>query len=144
MLVNISNDYSTKKLQIDAEVGKPMKLEERQEMGGISCTNVIITAASIDIYNLIVLNEGKNTCSIEIRPKGIIITFRSQNDTFALVIPYYKLRIYKGRAEEYSFYRDNRFIKIWADKNDPAIHQFIRKIRNHKFDNAPTRVEDLL
>ncbi|HET8753207.1 MAG TPA: hypothetical protein VFM59_02520 [Salinimicrobium sp.] len=144
MLVNISHDYSSKKKEIDAEVGKTLELKKRKELGGISCSNVIITAASIDIYNLLVLNEHKNTCAIEIRPKGIIITFRSQNDTFALVIPYYKLRIYKGRAEEYSFYRDNQFIKIRADKDDPDMHNFIRKIRDHKSDNAPTRVEDLL
>lgn len=144
MILNISHDYSAKKEQIDAEVGKTMSLKVRKELEGISYSNVIITAASIDIYNLLVLNEDKNTCAFEIRPKGIIISFRSQNDTFALVIPYYKLRIYKGRAEEYSFYRDSQFIKIRADKDDPDIHNFIRKIRDHKSDNAPTRVEDLL
>lgn len=143
MLLNISEDFSSKKKEIDAKVGKPFTLAERKEWEGTSISNLFITSASIDIYNLLVLNEGKSTCAIELRPKGIIISFRSKDASYASVIPFFKLRIYKGKAEEYSLYKDQEFIKIWADKTDPELHKFIKKVRNFKSDQAPTRVEDL-
>lgn len=143
MLLNISHDYAQKKSKIDAEVGKTFTLEERQKWNGISHQNIPITAASIDIYNLLTVNQQDNTCNIEMRPNGIIIGFRSMQETYAMVIPNYKLKIYKGKAEEYSFYKDQRFIKIWAAGGDAAIHAFVKKIIKNKSDNAPTRVDDL-
>ena len=144
MLLNISNDFTKTKGIIDSEVGRPFDLEQRKKWGGISYTGLPISAASIDIYNLLVVDENSNTCSIEMRPKGIIMSFRSVMETYALVIPHFKLRIYKGRAEEYSFYRDQQFIKIWAGKTDKEVHSFVKKIITHKSDSAPPRIEDYL
>lgn len=143
MLLNISQDYTAKKAIIDAEVGKTFPLTERQKLKGISIKALPITAASLDIYNLLTVNENGNVCAVEMRPKGIIISFGSMKETFALVIPYYKLKIYKGRAREYSFYRDQHFIKIWSGSKEPEIHSFIKKVRKYKYDTAPTRIEDL-
>ena len=143
MLINISHDYSTKKEKIDSEVGKTFTLAQRKEWEGITYQNIPVTAASLDIYNLLTVNANQNTCTIEMRPKGIIISFRSMQETYALVIPNYKLKVYKGKAEEYSFYKDHHFIKIWAGSGDPEIHKFVKKIIKNKSDNAPTRVDDL-
>lgn len=143
MLLNVSHNYPEKKKIIDAEVGKPFNLAQRKELGKSTFQNLFITAASLDIYNLLVVNGQNKSCSIEMRPKGIIISFRSNADTFSLVIPNYKLKVYKGKAEEYSFYKDHHFIKIWASAVDPEIHKFIKNITKNKSDNAPTRVEDL-
>ena len=144
MLVRLTPDYAAVKAKIDEAVGKTFTLEERKRLEKTSSANHEITGASIDIYNLLALNENRSTCTLEMRPKGIVISFRSNLDTFALVIPNYKLRIYKGSAEEYSFHEDQHFIKIWAGKTDAELHSFIRKMRNNKSDNAPTRVEDML
>lgn len=144
MLLNISSDYSSKKAKIDNEVGKAFNLEQRKNLDGISLKEIPISAASIDLYNLLTLNENQSFCSIEMRPGGILISFTSLKEVFCLIMPYHKLKIYKGRAEEYSFYRDNSFIKIRVGKQDRHIHAFIRKIRRFKSDNAPTRIEDLL
>lgn len=143
MLVNLSQNFSESKKIIDAAVGKPFNLEDRQKWGGISRQNIFITAASLDIYNLLVVNEQGNTCSIEMRPNGIIISFRTMQETYGLIIPNYKLKVYKGRAEEYSFYKDQNFIKIYAGSGDPEIHEFVKKIIKNKSDNRPTRVDDL-
>ena len=85
-----------------------------------------ITQASIDIHNLLVLDQNRNTCNIELRPKGIIVRFRSLLETYALVIPYYKLNIYKGKADEYSVYKDQYFIKVQLTT---AVHRFIQKVQ---------------
>ena len=73
---------------------------------------LFITETSIDIHNLLVLDQNINQCNIELRPKGIIVHFRSLLKTYGLIIPYYKLKIYKGKAEEYSIYKDHSTIKV--------------------------------
>lgn len=143
MLLNVSDDFSEKRAQITVEVGKPFTLEARQKLGGITLSDLPITAASIDIYNLLIPTGPEAKCNLEMRPKGIIISFRAGNDTYSLVIPYYKLKVYKGRAEEYSFYKDSQFIKVFAGADQAAVHGFVKKIRNFKADNASTRIEDV-
>lgn len=144
MLVRLSPDYAAVKAKIDEAIGKTFTLEERKRLEKTSSANHEITGASIEIYNLLALNETRSTCTLEMRPKGMVISFRSNLDTYALVIPNHKLRVYKGSAEQYSFHEDQHFIKIWAGKSDSDLHSFIKKIRNNKSDNAPTRVEDML
>jgi len=123
------------------EVDKPFPLKKRWKMGGIGSPKLFITACSVEIRNLLILDNNLNTCNIEMRPKGIIVRFRSLLETYALVIPYYKLSIYKGDFAVYSIYRDHHFIKVRSDTK--AIQKFFRKILDYKADNAPTSIEDL-
>jgi len=143
MLVNVS--YNNKKIsrQIDELVGKPFSLKERFKMHGIGSTKLIITETSVQINNLLILDSNRNQCNIEMRPKGIIVGFRSLLESYALIIPYYKLVLYKGKAEEYAIYRDAYFIKIEARKKDTGIHKFMQKILAAKASASPTRLEDL-
>lgn len=141
MLVNVS--YNNKEItrRGDTEVGVPFTLKERWAMGGIGSPKLFITETSIEIRNLLILDNNTDTCNIEIRPKGIIVRFRSLLETFALVIPYYKLVIYKGNFAMYSIYRDHYYIKVKSDTK--AIQKFFRKILDYKADNTPTSIEDL-
>jgi len=141
MLVNVS--YNNKELtrKVDDAVGKPFKLKERWTMKGIGSPKLFITETSIEIRNLLILDKNTDSCNIEMRPKGIIVRFRSLLETFALVIPYYKLTIYKGDLAVYSVFRDHHFIKVKSDTK--AIQKFFRKILDYKADNAPTAIEDL-
>ena len=141
MLLNVS--YTDKKIteKVDAEVGKPFTLKERFAMGGIGSPKLHITETSLEIQNLLILDNNLNTCNIEMRPKGIIVRFRSLLETYGLVIPYYKLTIYKGDFAVYSIYRDNYFIKVKSDTK--AIQKYFRKLLDYKADNAPTSIEDL-
>lgn len=141
MLVNVSYNNKAITLKINEEVGKPFTLKERWAMGGIGSPKLIITETSIEINNLLILDNNRNTCNIEIRPKGIIVRFRSLLETFALVIPYYKLTLYKGQASVYSIYRDHHFIKIESDTK--AVQKFFQKLLGLKADNTPTNIEDL-
>ena len=142
MLLNISKDFSEKRKEINELVGKPFNLEERENLDSTSLHNLIITAASIEIYNLLVLNEGNSHCNLEMRPKGVIMSFRAATESYSLIIPFFKLKIYKGRAEEYSFYKDNYFIKIRAGAEESEVHAFIKKLRHYKADKALPRIED--
>jgi len=141
MLLNVS--YSNKEYtrRIDEAVGKPFTLKERWAMGGIGSPRLFITETSVEIRNLLILDNNRDQCNVELRPKGIIVRFRSLLETFALVIPYYKLTIYKGDLAIYSMYRDHYFIKVQADTK--AVQKFFRKLLDYKADNAPTSIEDL-
>jgi len=141
MLLNVS--YNDKKItkKIDEAVGKPLPIKERFAMGGIGSPKLRITEASLDIYNLLILDNSTNTCNVEIRPNGIIVRFRSRLETYGLIIPYYKLNVYKGDIGIYSIYMDHYFIKVRSDTK--AIQRFFRKLLDHRADNLPTNLEDL-
>jgi hypothetical protein len=141
MLVNVS--YNNKEIthKVDTQVGKPFTLKERYALGGIGSPKLFITQSSPGIRDLLLLDNNLDSCNIEMRPKGIIIRFRVLLETYALVIPYYKLIIYKGDMSIYSIHHDHRFIKVRSDTK--AIQKFFRKIMDHKADNAPTSLEDL-
>jgi len=141
MLLNISYRDPKQKKQIDDSVDKPFSLQKRWKLGGIGSQKLIINSASVDIYNLLILDHNINSCNIELRPNGIIVRFRSLLETYGLIIPYYKLKIYKGKAQEYSIYKDHYFIKIIADSD--ATHQFFNKINGQKIENLPPSFEDL-
>ncbi|HMB61870.1 MAG TPA: hypothetical protein VKN36_02280 [Eudoraea sp.] len=141
MLVNVS--YNNKEItqKVDAEVGKPFFLKDRWAMGGIGSPKLFITGSSIEIRNLLILDNNLDSCNIELRPRGIIVRFRSLLETFALVIPYHKLSVYKGDLGIYSIYRDHYFIKVKSDTK--AIQKFFKKMLDYKADNSPTSIEDL-
>lgn len=141
MLVNVSYNNKEVTRKVDETVGKPFALKERWKMNGIGSPKLFITETSIEINNLLILDNNTNSCNIEMRPKGIIVRFRSLLETFALVIPYYKLTVYKGDFAVYSIYRDNHFIKVKSDTK--AIQKYFRKMLDYKADNAPTSIEDL-
>lgn len=141
MLLNVS--YSNKEItqQINAEVGLPFPLKVRWKMGGIGSPKLEITQSSDAIRNLLILDNNRDTCNIELRPKGIILRFRSLLETFALVIPYYKLVVYKGDIGKYTVFRDKHSVQVRADTK--AIQKFFQKMLAYKADNAPTSIEDL-
>ena len=141
MLVNVSYNNRDLTRKIDKEVGKPFTLKERWAMNGIGSPKLFITETSMEIRNLLLLDNNLKCCNVEMRPKGIIVRFRSLLETYALVIPYYKLSIYKGDLAIYSIFRDHYFIKVKSDTK--AIQKFFKKMLNFKADNLPTSIEDL-
>ena len=141
MLFNISYKDPKIKDKIEVAVGKPFSLKERWAKGGIGSSKLLISQCSIDIHNLLVLDNNLNSCNIELRPKGIILRFRSLLETYAFVIPYHKLNLYKGKAKEYSIYKDKQFVKVVADTK--ASFKFFSKISSEKAASQLPGIEDL-
>ncbi|WP_150451061.1 hypothetical protein [Arenibacter lacus] len=141
MLLNVS--YNNKEVfrKIDKEVGKPFTIKERFALNGIGSPKLFIVDSSSQIKNLLLLDNNTNTCNIELRPQGIIIRFRSLLETFGLIIPYYKLSLYKTDLGLYTIYRDEYYIQIKADTK--AIQKFFTKMLGYRTDNSPTSIEDL-
>lgn len=143
MLLHVSYSDAENTRKIDAEVGKPFSLKERFRMNGIGSPKLVMTDASIQISNLMNLDNNQNVCNIEMRPKGIIVGFRSRLNAYALIIPFYKLVLYKGQAEEYSIYKDTYFVKIEAREKDKSVHQFMKKLLVAKSTFGNPRIEDV-
>ena len=141
MLLNVSYNESEVKERIQAAVGKPFPLKERWSMSGVGSPKLLISSTSIDIHNLLILDNNLNTCNIELRPKGIILRFRSLLETYALIIPYYKLNLYKGKSEEYSIYKDHQFVKVLVDTKD--TQKFFSKLKAEKAKKKAPGIEDL-
>ncbi len=140
MLLNVSYNRPKIKAQIDESVGKAFSLMDRIKMGGIGSGKLVINSSSVQIHNLLILDSYVNTCSIEMRPKGILLSFRSILETYALIIPYHKLKIYKGESQQYSIYMDNYFVKVKADQK--RIHQFMKKVMDQKLDVSGQGIDE--
>lgn len=132
MLLHVSYNDSENTRKTDSALGKPFPFLKRIKMGGIGSPKLTITDASNDISYLLNLDNNRNVCNIEMRPKGIILGFRSGLNPYALIIPYYKLSIYKGKAEEYSICMDAYFVKIQARSKDIEVHRFVKKLLKAK------------
>lgn len=135
MLVNVSYNNPELRRKIDEMVGKPFTLRERWELKGIGSPKLIITGCSAEIHNLLVLDNNRDSCNIELRPRGIIVRFRSLLETYGLIIPYYKLTLFKGDIGVYSVHVDNHFIRVQADTK--AIQKFFVKLLGYKADQTP-------
>jgi len=133
MLKNVSYNDDKTISEINDFVGKPFSIFERIKIGGIGSSKLLITKTDSIINNLLELDHNINYCNIEIRPKGIIIRFRSLLDTYALIIPYFKLKLFKGKSNEYSVYIDKYYIKVIAKKK--GEHNFFKKILNLRISN---------
>jgi len=131
------------KKKIIEQVGKPFTILERIKLGGIGSPKLHITNSSTAIKNLLILDNNLNTCNIELRPRGILVGFKVRLETYLLIIPFYKLNIYKGKAEEYTIYKDSYFIKFRAKSTNTAIHKYIKKILRFKADHGYTHIDEL-
>jgi hypothetical protein len=142
MLVNIT--YNDKKLEAEIMglVGKPFGLIENIRLQGVGSPRLDIINCSQEIAELLSYDNNRNFCNIELRPKGIIIRFRSLLETFGLIIPYYKLVIFKP-GNHISFHMDNHVISIEAQPNNKSIHVFMEKLMQLKIEAAPSAVDDL-
>lgn len=143
MLVNVSYNNPEIKRKVNEAVGKPFSFRERIKLRGIGLGHLIVTASSTQIQELFDLDNNWNKCNIELRPQGIIIGFRSLLESFALVIPYWKLNLYKGKAQEYGFFIDQHFIKIEAKATDKRVHNFVKRIMTQRASLALPKVDDL-
>lgn len=143
MLYNVSYNNPETTEKIDAELGKAFTLKERIRQGGIGSPRLVILSTSIQIHNLLILDNNRNVCNIELRPEGVLLGFRSLLESYALPIPYYKLVLYKGKSESYSIYRDNYFVEIEAKAKDERVHKFINRILNEKAKRQAPPLEEL-
>ena len=117
MLMNVSYKDPKQEQTITDLVGKPFSLRDRIKFSGVGSPKLQIVSSSPKIANLLLLDKNLDVCNIEIRPKGIIVRFRSLLETYAMVIPFYKLSVFKGKSDSHSIHVDGHKIEIRSDKH---------------------------
>ena len=130
MLANVSYNNKAQRESIDMLVGKPFTLVNRLKLGGVGSPKLHVVSSSKEIDSLFVLDHNDNTCNIELRPNGIILRFRSLLETYGLIIPYYKLTIFKGTGEAYSIHMEHHKVGISAKSKN--VRDFFKKILQQK------------
>jgi hypothetical protein len=130
MIRNVSYNNKEIKKEIDDLVGKPYGMMERFRMGGIGSPKFTIREASEEIRKLLSLDSSINYCNIEIRPKGVIVGFRSILESYAWVIPFDQLSVFYQHKELSLFTIDN-FIEI-DDRNRSRALSFAKKLMVEK------------
>ena len=126
MLANVTYNNPEITRKTDILVGKPYTLRQRWDLKGIGSPRLVIRESSPEIRNLLLLDNNRDTCNIELRPGGIILGFRSLLESYALVIPYYKLGILKGDLGVYTVHMDHHFVRVETDTK--AAQKFFIKI----------------
>ena len=130
MLANVSYNNKAQRESIDMLVGKPFTLMNRLKLGGVGSPKLHVVSSSKEIDSLFVLDHNDNTCNIELRPNGIILRFRSLLETYGLIIPYYKLTIFKGTGEAYSIHMEHHKVGISAKSKN--VRDFFKKLQQQK------------
>lgn len=135
MLANLSYNNPDITRKVDDLLGKPFTLKKRIAMGGIGSPKLIIREASLEIRNLLLLDNNRDTCNIELRPGGIILGFRSLLESYGLIIPYYRLTIFKGDIGVYTVHSEHHFVRVEADTK--AVQRFFTKLQTLKAEASP-------
>lgn len=141
MLFNVSYNNPKITAQINELVGKPYSLWQSIKMGGNGSPRLVINKSSSEISKILDSNNSINYSNIELRPKGIIIGFRANLDAYALVIPYYKLVVYRPN-HCYTFYIDHHFIGFENPKKK-NVKTFFDKVIQQKIENTLPSVDEL-
>ena len=135
MLLNVSYNNPKQEQMITDLVEKPFSLRDRIKFPGIGSPKLQIVSSSPKIANLLLLDNNLDVCNIEIRPKGIIIRFRSLLETYALVIPFYKLSVFKGTSTSYSIHSDGQKIELQASKDTTKFFSKIMRLKARYMEN---------
>ena len=88
---------------------------KKLKLKGAGSRKLYIKKCDNEIYDLLRNDYELSVCNIEIRPKGIIIYIKSNLETYGLIIPYYKLVIFKVGDEDYTINVDANFLNLNND-----------------------------
>jgi hypothetical protein len=130
MLLNLSYNDPKVDATVNEAVGMPFSLKNRIMLKGVGSERFYISQASAGFLNILVLDQNVNWCNVEMRPKGIIVRFRKLLETYAFVVPYYKLTVYKTDLG-YSLHKDAQYVTLQATDGN-ALKKFMDKIISYK------------
>lgn len=131
MLLSVSFSDAEITRKINTELGSAYSWRERLKMRGNGSPKLILKETSEEISNLMDRDNNRNVCNIELRPKGIIVGFRSKLESYALIIPYEKL-VLTTKEGGYLIQKDEYFLEIKTERKDYSIHRFMKKLAEIK------------
>lgn len=141
MLRNVTYNNPQVKREIRKAVGESYSWTERLRFGGTGSPKLPVLMASKEIAELMEKDNYTNYCNVEICYQGVIVRFRSILETYGLIIPFYKLSIFKSDAGSYSIFSGE--YKIVVSAENAKVHAFFKRLLELKVKQTNTRIEDL-
>jgi hypothetical protein len=112
--------------EINTILGNSFSFLQILKLRGIGSSRFVIDSVSEKLSQTINRVSDINYCSIELRPKGILVNITQQINLFSWVIPYYKLVIFNSNT--FSIHANGSYIKMVKDKNYSNNKKFISKM----------------
>lgn len=112
---------------MEEAVGKSYPLCKRIKLGGVGSRRMVIAACSGDIQRLLALDKYTNYCNLEIRPKGIVVYFRSRLETYALAVPFAELALFQDNLA-ITIQHGEHFVTLRPFNRDQPDALFIAKV----------------
>lgn len=127
ILRNVSHNDKEIKDEINALVGKSFHLFDRIKKGGVGSPRLVVATATKEINELLAVDNRSRYSSLELRPKGVIMRFRSRLDTYAWVLPFSSLTLFKS-AGFLELYSGGTHVKLSGIANSRSAQNFVRKL----------------
>jgi hypothetical protein len=112
--------------EINNILGNSFSFLQILKLRGIGSSRFVVDSVSEKLSQTINRVSDINYCSIELRPKGILVNITQQINLFSWVIPYYKLVIFNSNT--FSIHANGSYIKMVKDKNYSNNKKFISKM----------------
>ena len=119
--------------EINTILGDSFSFFQILKLRGIGSSRFVVDSVSEKLSQTINRVSDINYCSIELRPKGILVNITQQINLFSWVIPYYKLVIFNSTT--FSIHANGSYIKIIKDNNYLNNKTFIDKMLKLKQKN---------
>ena len=112
--------------EINTILGDSFSFFQILKLRGIGSSRFVIDSVSEKLSQTMNKVSDINYCSIELRPKGILVNITQQINLFSWVIPYYKLVIFNSNT--FSIHANGSYIKMVKDNNYLNNKNFITKM----------------
>jgi hypothetical protein len=119
--------------EINTILGDSFSFFQILKLRGIGSSRFVIDSVSEKLSQTMNKVSDINYCSIELRPKGILVNITQQINLFSWVIPYYKLVIFNSNT--FSIHANGSYIKMVKDKNYSNNKNFISKMLKLKLNS---------
>lgn len=100
---------------IDEKLGKSFSFLDRIRMGGSGSHRMIIEEHSHTFEAILSRNNSTNYCSIELRPKGVIVHNHKRLNAYSWLVPYHHMSIFKSGT--FNIHAAGEFLKLRLDRN---------------------------
>ncbi|MFW5644324.1 MAG: hypothetical protein ACOCZL_00290 [Bacteroidota bacterium] len=131
ILRNVTYNNPDIKSEINRLVGNSYPLFQRLKMRGTGSPKYLISGASNSFMEKLMLDNNLNYISIEIRPGGIIVFFRSLLETFGWIIPFNTLKI-KKNDRDFELRSGMDFMIFENNLKYNSAEKFLDKILGYK------------
>ncbi|WP_417855067.1 hypothetical protein [Xanthomarina gelatinilytica] len=130
MILNTTYTERDQEERIDNLVGKKFGFIETLKLKGIGSKRMIINKASNKIESLLNKSQDINYVNIELRPKGVLLRIHATLKTYAWVIPYYQLVVFKSL--NISIHAQGQFIQFKQDNRLRDNKGFFQKMMDQR------------